>query len=105
MTRKKLRTIEKRKLSKECQDLDMSFLDWLHARLPIYLRDAQKVVDLNFNKYTYKDKEYTQKEIIERMIFLLDDIYKHLGSYEMLVDLEKTELIDLWNLVFWAMWW
>ena len=62
MTKKKKRHIYKKKLSKECWDLDLAFLKWLQERLPVYLKEAGQIVDLTYYKFTYNNIEYTQKD-------------------------------------------
>ena len=98
----KKNSLKKKKIRKDCWDLDVSFIYWLKERLPVFLRDASSVVDLNYRKFIYKDKEYTQEEIIKRMIELInlmgDDYVFSDPAY---ID----ELLDLWKLVFPRMWW
>ena len=102
----KKKTIMKRKISKECWDLDDAFLVWLYEHLKVYLKEASKVVDLNYHKFTYKDEELTQEEIIRRLITLLEEV-KTLDTwlYEKEYCDKCDEILDLWKLVFYAMWW
>lgn len=96
--------IKKKKISKECWGLDYNFIKWLNQHLKVYLKDASKIVDLNYYKFAYKDKEYTQEEIIKRMIYLSDEamtLDKWDNEYFVCVD----ELLDLWKIVFHTMWW
>lgn len=98
----KKNSIKKKKIRKDCWNLDVSFIHWLKERLPVYLKDASSVVNLNCSKITYKDKEYTQEEIIKRMIELINLIEDdYIFSESAYVD----ELLDLWKLVFRKMWW
>lgn len=100
----KKNTIKKYKIKRDCWDLDKAFLIWLHERLPVYLHDAGVLVDLNYHKFIYHEKEYTQRELVVRMIHLLDSICAGI------VDLEEeynsiNEVLEIWSLVFHAMWW
>ena len=104
MTKKKKRHIYKKKLSKECWDLDLAFLKWLQEHLPVYLKDAEQIVDLTYYKFTYNNIEYTQKDLIIHMIKLVNeainmDMYNE--KYSVIVD----EILDLWKMVFYCMWW
>lgn len=102
---KRLNNRLKRKISKECWNLDYSFIKWLNQHLKVYLKDADKIVDLDYHKFTYNEKEWTQREIIERLIFLTDQL---LIDYSDLNDFWKeytTQMLDLWKVVFPAMWW
>ena len=48
MRKKKQRSIDKRKLHKECWDLDWAFVKWLQQHLIIFKKDASKIVDLEY---------------------------------------------------------
>ena len=104
MTKKKKRHIYKKKLSKECWDLDLAFLKWLQEHLPVYLKDAEQIVDLTYYKFTYNNIEYTQKDLIIHMIKLVNeavDMDMYDEKYSVIVD----EILDLWKMVFYCMWW
>ena len=104
MTKKKKRHIYKKKLSKECWDLDLAFLKWLQEHLPVYLKDAEQIVDLTYYKFTYNNIEYTQKDLIIHMIKLVNeaiDMDMYDEKYSVIVD----EILDLWKMVFHCMWW
>ena len=95
--------IKKRKLHRDCWSLDASFIIWLNEHLKVYLKDADKIVDLEYNKFEYNGKEYTHKELIKRMIYLSNYLIKY---YYLDTKREKVdELLDIWKLVFSAMWW
>ena len=64
----KKKTINKKKIRKECWDLDSAFLKWLKEHLIVYLKEASKVVDLNWHKFQYKGEELTQEQIIKKNI-------------------------------------
>ena len=64
----KKKTINKKKISEECWDLDSAFLKWLKEHLIVYLKEASKVVDLNWHKFQYKGEELTQEQIIKKNI-------------------------------------
>lgn len=99
----KKNTIKKRKIHRDCWGLDWAFLFWLKERLPVYLKDAGKFVDLDYHKFEYKGKTYTQREIVERMIHILDMLPDNDWQEEW--DIYTNEILDLWKIVFPAMWW
>ena len=100
----KKNTIRRRQISEDCWHLDYSFLKWLQERLPVYLNEAGKIVDLDFHKFTYKDNEYTQKQMIEKLIVLVNDAAKYnLWDDEYLPTVD--EILEIWKLIFHSMWW
>ena len=99
----KHKTIKKRKISQDCWSLDTAFYDWLRERLPIYLKEAGAFVNLEYHKFTFRDKEYTQKELVERMIYLLrraEVEYDLTKQFD-----EEQEVLEIWAIVAPAMWW
>lgn len=101
----KKKTINKKKISKECYSLDVSFLDWLRVRLPVYLREAGKIVDLDYHKFKHKGEELTQRQLIERMIYLLKLVEGKYAWYEDEYIEPCNEILEIWSTVFHAMWW
>lgn len=105
MNKKRLRTIEKKKISEECWNLNYSFVKWLNEHLRVYRKEASKIVNLEYHTFEYRGRTYTQLEIIDKMIFLsgqlILDHYDWGDFYEDYVD----QLLDLWKIVFHAMWW
>lgn len=68
---------EKEKYSfdpRECWNLDDYFQEWLYSRLMKYLEDASKVINLDFYKFNFNNKEYTQKEAIQYIIECVKNI-------------------------------
>lgn len=101
----KKKTINKKKISKECWGLDSAFLKWLKEHLIVYLKEASKVVDLNWYKFQYKGEELTQEQIIKKMLILLNSIEgKDIWDGEEYTS-KCDEILDLWKLVFHSMWW
>lgn len=105
--KKRLINKQKKKIAEDCWDLDLAFYDWLQPRLKCYLKESAGVIDLEYYKFNYKDKVMTQKEIIERMIWLLSqlEVCKNvIFDYDPVLEYQK-ELLELWALVFPVMWW
>ncbi len=65
----------------ETWSLEYSFYIWLYEHINRYVDVC--CVDLNFHKFMYNGKEYTQRElineIIERLEFYFSDSDKHLS--------------------------
>ena len=102
----KKNSLKKKNISRDCWNLDTAFLKWLSERLPIYLKEGGKVVDLTWHTFTYKDKEYNQRELIEKMISLLNEAkhFTNFSSESQYVEI-VNEILDIWKLVFHCMWW
>ena len=108
--RKKKRLVlkEKKKLSKECWSLDVSFYKWLKEHLKVYLKDAGNIVDLEYHKFEVDGTEYTQLEIIETMLAILDSIEElDVCDWTFQEDLKRmtSDLCKLWAIILPAMWW
>ena len=93
----------KSKLSQECWNIDYSFIKWLNKHLKVYKKEAK--IDLNYHKFTFKNKEYTQLELIDKMIDLSNYLIKeYYGAEEELYD-KSDELLDIFKTTFYSLWW
>ena len=94
----------------EVWNLNYEFILWLNSRFKKYKEQATKMVDLEYYKFEYKDKIYTQLQVIDRIIELTDYIIDN-NYYEMMwSDIEhleamKNEIFDLFKISFSTMWW
>lgn len=114
-----------------CWALDHAMLRYLYEHLMQYKKDASKIVDLSFHKFEYKDKEYTQIELIDKLIeiceYILMDLkkvhkgtkaykrlkensyYKEYGKEYWEVEFQhpeiEKEVWDIWAIIYPAMWW
>lgn len=107
----------KKKLSEECWNLDFELIEWLNKHLKVFVEECPTVIDLEFHKYKYKNKEYTQLEIVNRLIeitdMLLSDEPYSSGDYNNLITVKdvkrinarKNEMYDLLKLVHWELGW
>lgn len=90
----------------ETWNLDYEFIKWANSRFKKYKEKAGKIVDLEFHKFTYKKKKYTQLELIDKVIKLSDEyISLSVGAFEDKLDPLKNEIFDIFKLIFWTMWW
>lgn len=98
---------KKKKLIRDIWSLDAAFINWLDERLKAYLKYAGKYIDLEYHEFKYKGKTYTQKQLILRMLELTKKIKdNHLDLWQTEeYDATINELLDIWKLVFTAMWW
>ena len=94
----------------ETWNLDYEFIKWVNSRFKKYKERAIGTVDLEYHKFKYKRKEYTQLELINRIIKLtnklIDEDY-FMGKLEEAEEIEKTkdEVFDIFKLIFFSMWW
>lgn len=97
-----------KKISEECWNLDYELVKWLNEHLKVYRKEAIKIVDLEFYKFNYKGKEYTQLEIIDELIRITDyllDMNYFVSEECIKVDKTKNKMYDLLKLVHWHLWW
>lgn len=94
----------------ETWNLDWEFFKWVNSRFKQYRKDASDIVDLEFYKFNYKGKEYTQLELINKVIKLtnrlIDEDY-FMGKLEEAEEITKTkdEVLDIFKIIFFSMWW
>lgn len=106
----------KKKVSKECWNMDNAFYKWAEEHLKTYLKDAGKIVDLEFQSFTVDEVKLNQKDAIIHMINLLGEIHKII-ELETPYDLMEPKKIEKkfnetleefgkwWFKVLPAMWW
>lgn len=89
----------------ETWNLDCEFIKWVNSRFKKYKEKASKIVDLEFHRFEYEGKEYTQLELIDKVIKLSNEyIDTNLLSEDKLNSI-KDEIFDIFKLIFWTMWW
>lgn len=86
-------------------DLDDSFIEWINYWFKEYKKEASKMVNLEYHKFKYQDKEYTQMQIIDRIIELSDKIIEIDDYWDSRIAPMVDELFILFRKVFFAMWW
>lgn len=94
----------------ETWNLNYEFILWLNSRFKKYREQAIKIVNLEYYKFEYKDKIYTQLQVIDRIIELTDyiinnDYYEMMWSDVERLEAMKNEIFDLFKMSFGAMWW
>lgn len=89
----------------ETWNLDYEFIKWVNSRFKKYKEKTSKIVDLEFHRFKYEGKEYTQLELIDKVIKLSNEyIDTNLLSEDKLNSI-KDEIFDIFKLIFWTMWW
>lgn len=106
---------------RETWDLDGTFYMWLYERLKMYVEIGGQIVDLNYHKFTFKGKEYTQLELINMMLERLEYYFKEdaidnkMDEYRKqgmdIVEADKKayepvmEIGEIWAIILPSMWW
>lgn len=89
----------------EVWNLDDTFYSWLYERLKLYIKVASGIVDLNYHKFEYEGKSYTQLQMIdlmvERLEFYFSPEFDGLKRKHMDYVLEAAKI---WAIVLPAMW-
>ena len=94
----------------ETWNLDYEFIKWVNSRFKKYKEKAVGTVDLEYHKFKYKRKEYTQLQLIDRVIELTDEILTDEYWNLIYTDAErlekiKGEVFDIFKLIYGVMWW
>lgn len=100
---------EQKRIKEECYNLDYELIKWLNEHLKVYKEDASKIVDMNFFKFKYKKKEYTQLQILDRLIeitdYLVNEDNYYINQDTILMCKYKDEMYDLLKFIHWQLWW
>ena len=89
----------------ETWHLNYDFIKWANSRFKKYKEKASKIVDLEFHRFEYEGKEYTQLELIDKVIKLSNEYIDAGLLSEDKLNLVKDEIFDIFKLIFWTMWW
>lgn len=91
----------------ELWNLDYTFVLWINTRFKEFKKQADSKIDLNYHKFKYKNKTYTQLQMINKIIDISNYLAKESNYYnDSKVTIEKiNELIDMFKLIYPAMWW
>lgn len=91
----------------ETWNLNYEFIKWINSRFKKYKEETSEIVDLEYRTFTYKRKKYTQLELIDKVIELSDTLLANYWVYE--DDFDKygiaNEILDIFKIIFWNMWW
>lgn len=93
---------------RETWNLGDNFLAWLYERIKMYIDVCD--CDLNYHTFKYGDKEYTQKEILDKICEDIEFYYGAQysvdpGKWEDMTVPYLKEIGALWGIVLPTMWW
>ena len=86
--------------------LDHIFIEWLYSHIKMFKKIGGKCIDLDFHKFIFEEKEYTQREA---MNYILKVFKKYLLSEDpewnpsLMKEVQKC--VHLWAEILPAMWW
>ena len=90
--------------SRETWNLNYSWHLWLYERLKMFVDIT--IIDLDFHKFKFKEKEYTQREMrdlmLERLKFSFSEEYDDWDEEQVKY---VCEIEEIWAMVCPAMWW
>lgn len=94
----------------ETWNLNWEFFKWVNGRFKQYKKDTNDIVDLEFYKFKYKGKEYTQLALIDKVIELTnglidEDYFNGKLCDTKQIENDKNEVFDIFKLIFFTMWW
>lgn len=104
--------------SRECWNLDDIFIQWLYSHLMMYLENVTGIINLEYHKFDFDGKEYTQKEAIEFILCRLKNnlTYRNTVEYRNADALKRIEIeensdngvydaIRMWAEIYGSCWW
>lgn len=93
--------------SRECWNLDRTFLEWIYTRVMMYKETAR--INLSYHTIPYKDSEITQEEAINKILSLAKEVLltpeKQYATYNSISYKNLREICEIWKEVFPYMWW
>lgn len=104
-----MKIVTKKKIKRECWNLDLELVKWLNEHLKVYLKSASRNVDLTFHTFWIGDEKLTQEECIKRLIIITDYLANH--NFEWTVeDAEnmlklKDEMYEILKEIHFSLWW
>lgn len=91
---------------RETFSLETTFYEWLYERLIVYRDVGGEVVDLTATKFEYNGKEYSQLELIDKLIGELRWVLTDDKADWTKEGLERmAEIGKIWAIILPAMWW
>ena len=98
---------KKKKIYKDCWNLDFAFLKWLNERLPVYKKEASQFINLEYYTYIYNGEVKTQLQLLDRLIELTAKLVEndHYYDFEDSITEEVEEVLDIFKLIFTSLWW
>lgn len=91
--------------SRQTWNLDRIFYEWLYERLMMYKKEASKIIDLTFYKFTIDGREYTQIEAIDKLLSLLEKMLLAKENDDEKRIKRSKKIAKIWAEILPAMWW
>lgn len=88
--------------NRETWSLDRMFIEWIYTRVMMYKEHC--LIDLDYHKLTYKDLEYTQGGMLDKILELAKEILLDADNDELFYN-NSREICDIWKEVLPYMWW
>lgn len=85
----------------ETYNLDYTFCMWLYERLNMYLKVADRIIDLDFHKISIDKKTQTLKEWIKELIEKCKAVLQATDTRDEAI----TEIANVWAEIVGYMWW
>lgn len=92
-------------LKEECWNVDLALVKWLNEHLKFFKEEVNGIINLEYHKYIYNGKEYTQLEIIDRLIELTKELQDINFCVPIGKEKMKDEMYDLLKLIHFDLWW
>ena len=97
----------------ECWDMEHHLVKWINEHFKVYLKQAGDIVDLTYHRFEYGGREWTQLELMERVIDVTDillDEDKYIASLgiedeEEIMIQAKDELYGILKVIHFQLWW
>lgn len=92
--------------STETWDLNSTFYAWLYEHLRMYVDIGGEIVNLDFHKYEWHEREYTQLELINEILDRIRFYFsKDYDDFDMEDITYIREIGEIWAIILPAMWW
>ena len=93
---------------RETWNLDRTFIEWIYTRVMMYKEICG--IDMTYHTITYKDTEITQREAIDKVLCLAEEVLQS-GQCVWNEDIDKMiyensrEICEIWKELLPYMWW
>lgn len=103
---KKIFKSKKRKMQEECWNLGYEFVKWLNEHLKIYVEDKPKIVDMEYFEFDYKGKNYTELEMVNKLVDVTDELLKEYDGIDCdKMNKLKDEMYELLKKIHFSLGW
>ena len=86
-------------------NINYEFIIWLKKALILYLKQAPRVIDIEYHKFEFEGKTLTQKEMMINLLWECIYLEKHYYDYEDEVEKHTERLLTIFKEVYHYLWW